>query len=128
MNAYHLDTYVLVFACAHAGSERAKLLAILDAGEAVGMSAWAWYELRRGPRTPEQMAAAEMLLGGAGIVPVSADFADEAAEQFRLLGSPRRRAADILIGVTARVCGARLLTRNAADFAGIANLVVEPCG
>jgi predicted nucleic acid-binding protein len=44
---------------------------------------------------------------------------------FRRLGSPRRRAADIAIGVTAAATGAVLLTRNARDFAGIPDLDLE---
>lgn len=40
-----------------------------------------------------------------------------AAVVFRHLGSPRRRAADIAIGVTMARCGATLLSRNAGDFA-----------
>jgi predicted nucleic acid-binding protein len=126
MTVYHVDTDVLVWACTHAGAERERLLAILDAGEPLAMSAWAWYEFRRGPRTPEQLAAASLMLGESGIVPISVDIVEEAAQQFRELGSPRRRAADILIGVTARVCAATLLSRNAGDFAGIGGLSLEP--
>lgn len=89
------------------------------------MSAWARYEFLRGPRTPEQLATASLMLGDSGVVPASADIAEEAAEVFRALGAPRRRVADILIGVTARTCGATLLSRNAADFAGIPGLTLE---
>ena len=125
MTPYHVDTDVLVWGCAHPGPERERLFRILDAGAPVAMSAWAWYEFQRGPRSPEQLAAAAVLLGDSGIVPVSADIAEEAGEVFRALGSPRSRAADILIGVTARLCGATLLTRNAEDFAGIDGLILE---
>jgi predicted nucleic acid-binding protein len=125
VSLYHLDTDVLVYACAHGGAERARLLSILEAGDPIAMSAWAWYEFRRGPRTPEQLAAASLLVGEEGIVPVSADIAEEAAELFRVLGSPRRRAADVLIGATARICGATLLSRNATDFVGISGLELE---
>jgi len=47
---------------------------------------------------------------------------------FRRLGSPRRRAADIAIGVTAVSHNATLLTRNARDFAGNPGLEVEDVG
>jgi predicted nucleic acid-binding protein len=56
---------------------------------------------------------------------LSEELAIRAAEVFRLLGSPRRRAADIAIGVTAAALGAPLLTRNKGDFAGIPHLTVE---
>lgn len=125
MSLYHVDTDVLVWGCSHAGPERRRLLALLEAGEPIAMSAWAWYEFRRGPRTAEQLAAASLLLGESGVVSVSIDIAEEAAEVFRALGSPRRRAADVVIGVTARVCGATLLSRNAEDFAGIEGLRLE---
>lgn len=121
----HLDTDVLIWACSRPGPERDRLFAVLDGGERVGMSAWAWYEFNRGPRTPEQIATASVLVDPRDVVPVSVDIAERSAEVFRSLGSPRTRAADILIGVTASVVGARLLTRNARDFAGLPDLELE---
>ena len=122
---FHLDTDVLVWACSRSGPERARVFGILEAGEHLAMSAWSWYEFRRGPRTPEQLAAASVVLGVSGVFPVSADIAEQAADTFRSLGSPRARAADILIGTTAAFARARLLTRNARDFAGIPDLDLE---
>jgi predicted nucleic acid-binding protein len=60
-----------------------------------------------------------------GVIPFSEEIAFQAAEVFRRLGSPRRRAADVAIGVTAAAWEAVLLTRNASDFAGIPELRVE---
>lgn len=57
--------------------------------------------------------------------PFSEELAAAAAEAFRTLGSPRKRAADVTIGITAAAAGAVLLSRNAKDFAGIPGLVVE---
>jgi predicted nucleic acid-binding protein len=128
VTSFHLDTDVLVYACARGGPERVQLLELLEAGAPIAMSAWAWYEFRRGPRTPEQLAAASMLLGEGGIVPLSGDIAETAAEIFRSLGSPRRRAADIVIGATAKVCEATLLSRNAGDFVGIVGLDLRVVG
>ncbi len=90
------------------------------------MSAVAWYEFTRGPRTPHQLAVARSLFPEDGVIPFSEELAAEAAEVFRRLGSPRRHSADVAIGVTAAAMGARLLTRNASDFAGIPRLHVEP--
>lgn len=89
------------------------------------MSAVAWYEFSRGQRTPEQLSIARSLFFDDGIVPFSEELAAVAGEVFRNLGSPRRRAADIAIGVTSAAMGATLLTRNISDFAGIPHLQVE---
>ena len=71
---------------------------------------------------------ARQLFGDEGIVAFSESLAATAAEVFRSLGSPRRRAADIAIGVTAAAGGAVLLTRNARHFARIPGLTVEEVG
>lgn len=68
---------------------------------------------------------ARVFLAEDGIIPFTEETAARAAEVFRQLGSPRRRAADIAIGVTAVSLDALLLTRNARDFAGIPDLRVE---
>lgn len=59
------------------------------------------------------------------MVPLDDELASRAAEVFRQLGSPRWRANDIAIGVTAASFDAVLLTCNASDFAGIADLRLE---
>lgn len=122
----HLDTDFLIYALGTAGSERRRLLTLADSGDVVQMSAVAWYEFSRGPRTPEQLAVARSFFSATdGIVPLSEELATRAAEVFRQLGSPRKRAADIAIGVTAAALGASLLTRNKRDFAGIPHLTLE---
>lgn len=123
----HLDTDFLVYALGASGKERRRLLRLVDSDAAIQMSAVAWYEFARGPRTPEQLAVGRSLFppGEDGIVPFSEELAARAADVFRSLGSPRKRAADIAIGVTAAASGALLLTRNRSDFAGIPGLSVE---
>ena len=120
----HLDTDFLVYALSEAGPERQKLLELATSGEVIELSAVAWYEFTRGPRTPDQVGRARSLFQQDGIIPFSESIAAEAAEAFRRLGSPRRRAADVAIGVTAVARGATLITRNVRDFAGIAGLEV----
>jgi len=61
-------------------------------------------------------------------MPFSEELAAIAAEVFRSLGSPRKRAADIAIGVIAASMDAVLLIRNAKDFAGIPLLQLESVG
>lgn len=121
----HLDTDFLVYALSEAGPERDRLTDLAGSEAEIQMSAVAWYEFSRGPRTPEQLAVARSFFFDDGIVPFSEELATIAADVFRMLGSPRRRAADLAIGITAAALDARLVTRKAADFAGIANLDID---
>jgi len=121
----HVDTDFLVYALSAAGPERRRLAALAASDAAIQLSAVAWYEFSRGPRTPEQLAVARSFFLDDGIVPFSEALAERAADVFRRLGSPRRRAADIAIGTTAAAMEAVLLTRNARDFAGIPDLRLE---
>jgi predicted nucleic acid-binding protein len=122
---FHLDTDFLVYALSVPGRERRRLRELADSEAEIGMSAVAWYEFARGPRTPEQLAVARSFLGDDGVVAFDETLAGQAAEVFRRLGSPRKRAADVAIGVTAAAQGATLLTRNARDFAGVPGLEAE---
>jgi predicted nucleic acid-binding protein len=121
----HLDTDFLVYALSERGPERKRLEELAGSDAQIEISAVAWYEFSRGPRTPEQLAVARSLFGAEGVVPFSERLAEAAADVFRALGSPRRRAADIAIGVTAAALGASLVTRNAKDFDGIPQLTIE---
>ena len=121
----HVDTDFLIRAMSSAGWERRRLLELAEEGQEIEISAVAWYEFARGPRTPEQLATARAFFALDGIIPLSEALAMRAAETFRQLGSPRRRAADIAIGVTAAYRDAMLLSLNDKDFAGIPGLEVE---
>jgi predicted nucleic acid-binding protein len=125
---YHLDTDFLVYALSAAGPERRRLRTLAESDAEIQMSAVAWYEFSRGPRTPEQLAVARSFLGEDGVLAFTEATAAEAADVFRRLGSPRRRAADVAIGVTAAIHQAVLLTRNARDFTGIPGLRAEAPG
>ena len=121
----HLDTDFLVFALSSSGEERKRLVQLAESEAEIQISAVAWYEFSRGPRTPEQLAVARSFFLEDGIIPFSGELAALAAEVFRNLGSPRRRAADVAIGVTASSLGAMLLSRNSRDFAGIPHLKLD---
>ena len=121
----HLDTNVLVHALSVAGPERRRVLELAESEAELQMSAIAWYEFRRGPRTPEQLPLAQSFFFDDGILPFSEELASIASEVFRGLGSPRKRGADIAIGVTAASMNAVLLTRNTRDFAGVPTLQLE---
>ena len=122
---FHLDTDFLVYAVATSGPERRRLVELAESGAELEISAIAWYEFSRGPRTPEQLAVARSFFRSDGVVPFAEEISSFAADVFRSLGSPRRRAADIAIGVTATFKRATLLTRNGRDFAGIPGLELE---
>jgi predicted nucleic acid-binding protein len=128
LSRFHLDTDFLIHALSSRGVEWQKLREVVDSPAVLEISAVAWYEYCRGPRTPEQLAAARALFGEDGVIPLSEAIAETSGAEFRRLGSPRKHAADILIGVTASIREATLLTRNAADFAGITGLEVEVLG
>ena len=121
----HLDTDFLVLALSGSGPERVRLMELASSDTLIQISSIAWFEFARGPRLSEQLAVARAFFLEDGIVPFSEDLAALSAEVFRRLGSPRRRAADIAIGVTSAAMEARLLTRNARDFEGIPGLEVE---
>ena len=122
---YHIDTDFLIFALSIAGPERLRLIQLAESEAELRMRAVAWYEFSRGARTPEQLSIARSFFFDDGIIPFSEELAAIAGEVFRSIGSPRRRAADVAIGITAAAMGATLLTRNAGDFAGIPHLQVE---
>ena len=119
------DTDFLIYALSQAGAERNRLRRAAESEAVLQISAVAWYEFCRGPRVPEQIAVARSLFAADGVIPFDETLAAQAAEIFRRLGSPRRRAADIAIGVSAAATSAILLTRNARDFAGIPELQLE---
>ena len=120
-----VDTDFLIYALSQSGAERARLRRAAESEAALQISAVAWCEFCRGPRLPEHLVVARSLFGAGGVIPFDEALAAHAAEIFRRLGSPRRRAADIAIGVTAAASSALLLTRNARDFAGIPDLELE---
>ena len=123
--AIHLDTDFLVHALSSAGPERQLWIQTSDSGKEIQISSIVWYEFTRGPRTPEQISVARQFFTDDGIIPFSEELAGIAADVFRSLGSPRKRAADIAIGVTAVSMDATLLTHNKRDFAGIPELKLE---
>lgn len=122
---YHVDTDFLVYALATSGPERMRLRALAATDALLEISSIAWYEFCRGPRTPEQIAVARALFGEGGVIPFSEGLAEVAAEHFRRLGSPRKRASDIAIATAALHRDAVLLTRNGRDFGGVEGLRVE---
>lgn len=126
MIRYHLDTDFLLRALLSRGPERALLRRISDSEAEIEMSAVAWYEFCRGPRRPEQEALARSYLEADGVIAFDEQLAVAAADLFRRLGRPRKRAADIAIAVTAIARDARLLSGNTRDYSSIDGLQLGP--
>ncbi len=126
MTYVHLDADFLVKAVSAPGAERRQLLDLASSETPIGMSAVAWYEFTRGPRTPEQLALASMVIEEDDVVAFDAVLAQRSAETFRRLRSPRRRANDIAIGTTAAAHSAMLWTLNPSDFVDVPDLELGP--
>jgi predicted nucleic acid-binding protein len=126
LSLFHLDADYLVYATCQRGLERERVTELLDSEHELQISSAAWYEFCRGPRLPDEIAVARCLFAeDGGVIPLSEDLAVRAADVFRSLGSPRRRALDVVIGVTAVSCGACLLTRNRRDFESLPGLLLD---
>ena len=128
MNRFHLDTDFLVHALGRRGPAWRRLRKLNDEDAELEMSAIAWYEFARGPRSPEQLTTARALFQEDGIVAFSEMHAESSSDLYRRLGSPRKRAADVAIAVTAIARGAILLTGNTRDYTDIEGLTFEPMG
>jgi predicted nucleic acid-binding protein len=125
VSRFHLDTDFLIRALTRAGAERARLGALLASDAELEMSALAWYEFERGPRTPEQLAVGRRMVGAQGILAFDEERAAQAAELFRLLAGRKRHGVDIAIAAAALERDATLLTCNARDYAGIEGLLID---
>jgi predicted nucleic acid-binding protein len=123
---YHLDTDFLIRAVASPGRAEFQRLEELAAGDAVfEMSALAWCEFARGPRSPDELAAARAFLGPGAVLDFTELTAERAADLFRRRKAKKRRAGDLAIAAAALVRGAVLLTGNPKDFDDIDGLVLD---
>jgi predicted nucleic acid-binding protein len=126
LKLYHFDTDFLIWAVCTRGQERELAYSLLSGNTQLNISSAAWYEFCRGPRTPQEIAVARCLFPEDGVVAMTEQIAVRAADLYRSLGSPRRRATDLVIATTAMFQNAVLLTRNARDFSGIPGLQLMP--
>jgi predicted nucleic acid-binding protein len=93
-----------------------------DKGEQVLIPSVVLYEWRRGPRSPDELAAQEAMFPSNEAIVFGTQEAILSAELYRSLTRPRTREIDIAIAATAIIREATLWTTNTADFAGIPNL------
>ncbi len=125
MSRFHLDTDYLIHALTRRGAERERLAALVSTDAELEMSALAWYEFERGPRTPQQLAVGRRFLGPEGVLAFDEERVQRAAELFRELEGSKRYGVDIAIAAAALERQATLLTCNARDYRDIEGLIVE---
>jgi predicted nucleic acid-binding protein len=111
----HLDTNVLI---GLAEAETPIVRAIerwLDAGEALGVSSVAWFEFNCGPLDADAVELIDQVISGR-VVAFNSAHAERAAQLFNSAGRQRATRWDCMIAGAAIESGARLATRNRADF------------
>jgi predicted nucleic acid-binding protein len=118
----HLDTSVLVASLAGARPAAAALRAALEAGERVQLSTLVLYEWLRGPRSPEELEAQELLFPRESAVPFGPTEAALASDLYRALRRPRARATDLSVAACAIVHGAALWTLDPEDLDDVPGL------
>lgn len=123
----HLDTSVLVDTLTGTRRSLARLHRAVAAGHVIAVSTPVLYEWRRGPRTPDELADAELLLPAEEARAFGPTEAMRAADVYRAAKRPSGRDMDIAIAACAIEHRARLWTLNAGDFRDLPGLeLYEP--
>ena len=118
----HLDTSALVDALAGQRPSLARLIALVDAGHRLNISAPVLYEWLRGPRTLDELRDQEALLPRRAAVPFDTDAAAAAADLYSELGRARGREMDLAVAACAITQDAALWSLNEEDFRDIPGL------
>ena len=121
----HLDTSVLIDALTGPRRSLPALRQIIADGIRLGLSSIVLYEWRRGPRTEQELAIEQLLLGPEVTVGFGEDEARTAADLYRRLKRARGREIDLAIAACAVEHGASLWTLNVQDFDDIPELVLH---
>ena len=87
----------------------------LDDREPLGVSAVPWFEFSCGPLDAEAIELIDQVISGR-VVAFNAAHAERAAQLFNSAGRQRAGRWDCMIAAAAIESGARLATRNRADF------------
>ena len=110
----HLDTHFLIDALVPGSPQEAQLVAWLDAGETVGISALAWGEFLCGPISISAEVLARRLFPDAiGLERVDAE---KASKLFNCTGRRTKTYADCCIAAVAIRTQSALATSNCSDF------------
>ena len=115
----HVDTSALIDALTGPRRSLPALIAIVDAGHRLDVSAIVLYEWLRGPRKPAELAAQEALLPADRAWPFGPAEAARAARLYAQVRRARGREIDLAIAACAIEAEAALWTLNPRDFEGI---------
>ena len=110
----HLDTNFLIDALVPGSPQEAQLVAWLEAGETVGISALAWGEFLCGPISVSAEALSRHLFPDA--VGLERMDAEKASNLFNRTGRRTKTYADCCIAAVAIRSQAALATSNRSDF------------
>jgi predicted nucleic acid-binding protein len=111
----HLDSNFLIDGVESGTVAAGEIAAWLLSGESLACSSIVWAEFLNGPILPGHVNAAHAFLTG-GITVFDEAQAAISAQFFNACGRKRRHKFDCLIAAAAVTSGARLATRNPADF------------
>jgi predicted nucleic acid-binding protein len=115
----HVDTSALIDALTGPRRSLPALIAIVDAGHRLDVSAIVLYDWLRGPRKPAELAAQEALLPADRAWPFGPAEAARAARLYAQVRRARGREIDLAIAACAIEAEAALWTLNPKDFEGI---------
>jgi len=117
-----IDSSALVDSLCGARASEDRLIDLMAAGESFLLSTITLYEWFRGPRNEEELFWRELLFPDDEAVAFGPIEAALAADIYRIVKSPRRRAVDIAIAATAIGRNVPLWTLNRRDFDDIPGL------
>jgi predicted nucleic acid-binding protein len=120
----HLDTSALVDALTGPRRSLDPLIALVDEGHRLSLSAIVLYEWLRGPRTREELVIQEDLFPRERAVPFGTGPAAIAARLYMAVKRPRGREIDLAVAACALHDGAALWTLNRPDFSDLPGLTL----
>ena len=122
-----VDTSALIAGLCGSRPLGPALRSTIEAGERLALPALVLYEWLCGPRLQEELDLCERLVPERWVLGFGAAEAAAAADLYRTVRRPRRRAADLAIAASALTRDAPLWTANRADFEDIPGLrLFEP--
>ncbi len=120
----HLDTSALVDALTGPRRSLDPLIALVDQGQRLSLSAIVLYEWLRGPRTRDELVIQEDLFPRERAVPFGAEPAAIAARLYATVKRPRGREIDLAVAACALHDRAALWTLNRPDFSDLPGLTL----
>jgi len=120
----HLDTSALVDALTGPRRSLDPLIALVEQGHRLSLSAIVLYEWLRGPRTRDELVVQEDLFPRDRAVSFGAEQAAIAARLYAKVRRPRGREIDLAVAACALHDGAALWTLNRSDFRDLPGLTL----